>query len=95
MSPEPPIYMHPLPEFRSGSESLWFWVPAEGGSAVRAIVSRGVLHDQFKGKLDGSAAPSVYAAHRRLIDAAFLRRIEAGAREPVVLRAQDVSSLKG
>ncbi len=89
MSRLSPAAAPPPPEFHGETEALWFWVAADGDDAVRASISRWVLHYRFKGNLDGSDAAATYSAHRSLIDAAVLRRIDAGSREPVILREAD------
>lgn len=81
----------PPPEFHAESDALRFWVPTAGQASVGASVSRSVLHYRFNGLADGSDAVNVYAANRPLIDAAVLRRVAAGSREPVMLREHDLS----
>lgn len=85
----------PAPEFHLGADALRFWVPTTGQDAVGASVSSSVLHYRFKGRLDGSDAVLVYEANRQAIDAAVLRRLAAGSREPVMLRENDLPLAPG
>ncbi|MDT7834094.1 hypothetical protein [Aquabacterium sp. OR-4] len=80
----------PSPEFHGESDALRFWVSTADQASVGASVSRSVLHYRFNGRDDGSDAVSVYAANRALIDAAVLRRVVAGSREPVMVREHDL-----
>lgn len=80
----------PAPFFHEGSEAVQFWVWTGDPHPYGASVSRSVLHYRFKGRLDGSDALATYAANRVEIDAAVLRRVASGAREPVMLREHDL-----
>ena len=80
----------PPPEFHVESDALRFWVALADQGQVGASVSRSVLHYCFKGRQDGSDAALVYAANRSEIDAAVVRRVAAGSREPVMLREHDL-----
>lgn len=83
----------PPPEYHGASEALWFWVRNGESPPVRASISRQVLHYRLDGQSDGSDAAKTYAAHRALIDAAVLRRVAAGSRDPVLLRESDLTPL--
>jgi hypothetical protein len=80
----------PAPAFHAETDALRFWVAMPGGPVMGASLSRSVLHYRFQGRVDGSDALTVYAAHRLLIDAAVRKRVAAGSREPVMLREHDL-----
>jgi hypothetical protein len=81
----------PAPAFHAETDALRFWVPVPGGGpAMGASVSRSVLHYRFQGLVDGSDAVTIYVANRIVIDAAVLKRVAAGSREPVMLREHDL-----
>ena len=82
----------PEPLFHTPTDALRFWVATPEHGSVGASVPRSVLHYRFNGHADGSDALSVYAANRAVIDAAVLRRVAAGSREPVMLREHDLPS---
>lgn len=72
--------------FHEDSGAVRFWVRTHLGGYVGAIVRKEILHVRYRAAVDGSDALAVYAAHRREIDAAVLRRIAEGSIEPVLLR---------
>lgn len=76
----------PAPFFHEDSGAVRFWVRTHHGTFVGASIRKDVLHFRFRAVTDGADALSVYAAHRREIDAAVLRRIADGSIEPVILR---------
>ncbi|MBU6259986.1 MAG: hypothetical protein KGL18_11160 [Burkholderiales bacterium] len=80
----------PPPEFHDESGTLRFWVLAPDRAWVGASLAKSVLHYRFNGKFDGSDAVTVYAAHRPVLEAAVLKRVAAGSREPVMLREHDL-----
>lgn len=76
--------------FHGDTDALRFWVLLPDQSVMGASLSRHVLMQHFQGHADGSDALPIYAAHRAVIDAAVARRAAAGAREPVMLRENDL-----
>lgn len=76
----------PAAFFHEDSGAVRFWVRTHQGTFVGASIRKDVLHFRFRAVTDGVDALSVYAAHRREIDAAVLRRIADGSIEPVILR---------
>lgn len=80
----------PPPQYRADSSTLRFWVATGEQTSVGASISASVLHYRFQGDLDGSNAALVYAANRKEIDDAVLRRVADGSREPVMLREYDL-----
>lgn len=80
----------PEPAFHVESDALRFWVRTPDRQYMGASMSRLVLHHRFQGKVDGSDAIDIYAANRTEIDAAVLRRVSRGSREPVMLREHDL-----
>lgn len=81
-----------MPAFHAETDALRFWVLTPQEVWVGASVSSSVLHYRFQGQRDGSDAALVYAAHRQAIDAAVLRRVATGSREPVMIREFDLAS---
>ena len=82
----------PAPYFHTDSDALRFWVLCPDGQNVGATISRQTLHFRFKGDMSGSDVLATYEAHRDEIDAAVLRRVAKGSREPVMLREFDVAA---
>lgn len=80
----------PAPVFHAETDALRFWVSIPGGTVVGASVSRSVLHYRFQALQDGSDALNIYATHRVALDAAVVRRVAGGSREPVMLRENDL-----
>ena len=89
-APSAPLAL-PAPSFDTESATLRFWVNSPDQALVGAILPRSALHYRFKGQADGSDAVAVYLQHRAEIDAAVLRRVAAGSREPVMLREHDLT----
>ncbi|MDE2371175.1 MAG: hypothetical protein KGN16_19560 [Burkholderiales bacterium] len=85
-----PTAESPPLEFHDESGTLRFWVLTPNREWVGASLAKAVLHYRFGGKFDGSDAAVVYAAHRSVIEAAVLKRVAAGSREPVMLREHDL-----
>jgi len=83
--------MLPSPVYHDGSGTVRFWVLTASGDTTGASISKETLHYRFQAELGGGDALASYAAHREEIDAAVLRRIAAGSREPVMLRESDVA----
>ena len=83
--------MDTSPYFDLGTGRLRFWVTLSDGRAFGATITKETLHYRFHGQPDGSDAPAVYLVNRQCIDDAVKRRINTGAREPIVLRDPDVS----
>ncbi len=75
--------------FHEESGAVRFWVPTAAGGWMGAIARKQVLHFRFGAALDGADALKVYQDHRHEIDAAVLRRVDAGSIEPVILREAD------
>jgi hypothetical protein len=61
-----------------------------GPDSVTAFISHAALSARYGGLDESGDMRAVVAEHRSEIDAAVARRIQAGARQPVVLRASDL-----
>lgn len=61
-----------------------------GRDRVTAFVSESSLRARYGSTTSDQDMTLLYDLHRYEIDAAVLRRIEAGARQPVVLRVTDL-----
>ncbi|MEO8298215.1 MAG: DUF1488 family protein [Burkholderiales bacterium] len=83
--------MTPTPFFHQESEAVRFWVEMDNGEYIGATISKQTLHYRFQAEMSGANALAVYNVHREEIDAAVLRRVKAGSREPVMLREADVA----
>jgi len=83
--------MNESPYFDLGTGRFRFWVTLDDGRAFGATITKETLHYRFHGQPDGSDALAVYQVNRQCIDDAVKRRVQAGAREPIVLRDPDVS----
>lgn len=77
------------PIFHEASGSVRFWVP-NGTTSVGAMIGKETLSYGFLGRMSEDDPLQIYAAHRDQIHAAVLRRVVAGAREPVMLRQHDL-----
>jgi len=80
----------PPPSLHLESGTVRFWVDVGGGRYVGASISKQALHYRFNAQASGDDAVDVYRAHGAEIDAAVRRRIDAGSREPVLLREGDL-----
>lgn len=80
----------PAPYFHTDSGALHFWVRVADGPPIGATVSKETLHYRFRGALDGSDVLATHAAQQAVLDAAVLRRVAGGSREPVMLRESDL-----
>jgi Protein of unknown function (DUF1488) len=78
------------PYFHAASASVRFWVPA-GETGIDAIISKETLSYGFRGRMTDEDPLAIYASHLKPIHEAVLRRIEAGARQPVILREHHLS----
>lgn len=77
-----------LPFIEGGSESVQFWINVEG-ERVRARVTREALSDKFGCNGDYvDCAISTYLANKLRIDAAALRKYEAG--EEITVKTSDL-----
>jgi hypothetical protein len=83
--------MSPSPLYHDASGAVRFWVLTDSGEFVGATISKETLHYRFQAELSGVDAVAKYTAHQAEIDAAVLRRVAAGSREPVMLRESDVA----
>lgn len=81
--------MPPAAFFHEPSGSVRFWVLIDE-NYVGATIRKETLHYRFAAKLVDEDPLATYAAHAVEIDAAVRRRVEAGSREPVMLRDPDV-----
>jgi hypothetical protein len=61
-----------------------------GHESVTAFISHAALRARYGGVEATPDLKALVSEHRSEIDAAVARRIEAGARQPVVLRASDL-----
>ncbi|MDO9313580.1 MAG: DUF1488 family protein [Burkholderiaceae bacterium] len=61
-----------------------------GTERVTAFISHSALSARYGGIDEAADMRAVVSEHRSEIDAAIARRIQAGARQPVVLRASDL-----
>jgi len=80
------------PYFHDASASVRFWVPS-GETGVGAIIGKETLSYCFRGRMTDEDPLAIYAAHLGPIHEAVLRRMAAGAREPVMLRQHDLNVL--
>lgn len=81
--------MPQAPYYDGGSGTVHFHV-AIGDRIVAASITKATLHYRFHSTGQGDEPLATYAQHASEIDAAVRRRIEAGARDPVMLRDPDV-----
>jgi hypothetical protein len=77
------------PYFHAASASVRFWVPG-GEQGIDAIISKETLSYGFRGRMTEEDPLAIYAANLGPIHAAVMRRIAAGARQPVILREHDL-----
>ncbi len=63
---------------------------AVGDRQVSAFLSDGVWQARWTNSLSDASLTERYQANRSLIDAAVARRVQSGARVPVVLRPSDL-----
>lgn len=61
-----------------------------GPDSITAFISHSALRARYANAHQDADLQTVVSEHRAEIDAAILRRIEAGARQPVILRASDL-----
>lgn len=61
-----------------------------GPESVTAFISHSALRARYDKLHKDDDLRTVVSEHRAEIDAAILRRIEAGARQPIILRASDL-----
>jgi len=80
------------PFFHESSGTVRFWVPA-AGQLVGAMVSREALHHRYRPTAQGDDPMETYLANAADIEAAVLRRLAQGSREPVMLREYDLRVL--
>lgn len=80
-----------LPEafLHAESGAVRFWVRTAAGDLVGAIARKEALRYHFRPSDDGADLLKLYRDHRGEIDAAVLRRVATGSREPVMLREVD------
>lgn len=75
--------------FHDGSRTVQFWVEIDG-LPFGARVGKETLHYRYTdGKPDADPLDT-YRTHSAEIDAAVRRRVLAGSREPVIIRAPDL-----
>jgi hypothetical protein len=77
-----------LAQLREHRGLLRFTV-AVGDRQVSAFLSDGVWQARWTNSLSDASLTERYQANRSLIDAAVARRVQSGARVPVVLRPSD------
>lgn len=77
------------PFFHEESQSVRFWIRTGDGGSVGAIARRDLLRYRFRSGPSDADLLATYLAHRHEIDAATLRRVNAGSLEPVILRETD------
>jgi Protein of unknown function (DUF1488) len=82
----------PEPYFHVDTGAVRFWVRDATIGFVGASIRKEALHYRFGAAIDGADALDTYLAHRSEIDAAVVRRIAKGSREPVMLRETDVAA---
>ena len=61
-----------------------------GDRQVNAYLSDGVWQARYSNSLSDASLTERYQSNRSSIDAAVARRVESGARDPVVLRPSDL-----
>ena len=79
----------PLPAFAEHRGVLRFTVDV-GDRQISAFLSDGVLRARYAPSASGTSLAERYRSHRATIDAAVARRVQSGARVPVVLRSGDL-----
>ncbi len=84
----------PKPSFTRRAGAVRFWVVTVAGDMVGAIARKEALRYYFRPSVDGADLLQLYRDHRPDIDAAVLRRVAAGTREPVMLREVDFEPLR-
>ncbi len=86
--------MHPPPYFDQGADRVLFCVEI-GDVLVDASVGRATLHYRYHPGANADDPLATYVQHAEEIDAAVRRRMEAGARAPVMLRDADLTPQAG
>lgn len=81
--------MIPPAFFHHDSDSVRFWVSIDG-ALMGAIISRRTLHFRFRPGVQGDDPMETYNTFSKEIEAAVLRRVAQGSREPVMLREFDL-----
>ncbi|HMA07335.1 MAG TPA: DUF1488 family protein [Ramlibacter sp.] len=77
------------PFFHEASGTVRFWVLVDG-RPFGASVGREALHHRFRPTVQGDDPLQTFRDNIADIEAAALRRIAEGAREPVMLREYDL-----
>jgi hypothetical protein len=77
------------PYFHAASASVRFWVP-KGEFGIDAMIGKETLSYCFRGRMTDEDPMTIYATNLAWIHEAVIRRIDAGAREPVMLRQHDL-----
>ncbi len=75
--------------FHLETGAVRFWVPVPGGH-IGASIGKATLHYRYAPLRADDDALATYLEHQAEIDAAVLRRLAGGAREPVMLRDWDL-----
>ena len=80
------------PFFHESSSCVRFWVQVEA-TLVGASVSREALHYRYRPTGQAEDPLETFRLNQSDIEAAVRRRLEQGAREPVMLREYDLRVL--
>ena len=81
--------MSQSPFFHQPSGTVRFWITVDG-QPFGASVGKEALHYRFQTNAMDEDPLATYTAHASLIEAAVMRRIANGSREPVMLRELDL-----
>ena len=81
--------MSDAPFLHEASGTVRFWVLVDG-RPFGASVGREALHHRYRPKVQGEDPLQTFRDNQADIEAAVLRRIAQGSREPVMLREYDL-----
>ena len=84
--------MAEAPFFHQESGTVRFWVMVDG-QPVGASIGKETLHYRYKSSQSEDDPLATYTQHAPELEAAVIRRLAAGSREPVMLRDSDVKAL--
>jgi hypothetical protein len=82
---------HPAAYYHAESGAVRFWVQVDA-ALVSASIGRFTLHYRYAARRSDDDPLETYLAHAQEIDAAVRRRLDSGAREPVMLQDADVKA---
>lgn len=80
----------PLPPVCKEHQGLLRFTVDLGDRQVSAFLSDGVWQARYSNSYSDASLTERYQSNRKLIDAAVARRVQSGARVPVVLRPSDL-----